>query len=425
MNYNHPARNSSTVGLRLMCAAVFIAFSFCYLYFFQSDLLAFAQHRLSNGLTQYQPLVGAVLITAVLQLLQIVIYAIARLKKRSHALTYLPSMLILGILTDVDDAAADSVSLGSWYWLFPLLLVLWAGVTFLAKAMQDIEPDNEPAGLLSRPMWINLLTMSLFIIITCSIGNTNDVLHYRMRMENMMLRGEFSERLLDTGRRSLESDANLQMLRMYALSRQGLLGERLFEYPVSGTSSVMLPVEGRADFAMYPADSLYRYLGAYPARGMTCLRYLQLLQQRDSAVNRPVADYQLCGLLLDKRIDDFALALSQLYSIGDTLQIGDIPQSGTTPLSGTSSLSGTTQQSGTTHLSSNALPRYYREALILYNHLRSHPRIVFHDSVMDEDWANLQELESRYPDPTARKYNVMDQYLGTYWYYYEYGDSGE
>jgi hypothetical protein len=54
-----------------------------------------AQHVLSGGLTHYNRLTGAVLLTLGLQLLQLLIYAILRLRKRSHALTYLPSMLML------------------------------------------------------------------------------------------------------------------------------------------------------------------------------------------------------------------------------------------------------------------------------------------------------------------------------------------
>ena len=90
MNYNHPERNGSTINIRLMCAIVFLVFSFCYLYFFQADILAVAQHVYSGGQTHYNRLVGAVLITLLLQLLQLLVYAFLRLRKRSHALTYLP-----------------------------------------------------------------------------------------------------------------------------------------------------------------------------------------------------------------------------------------------------------------------------------------------------------------------------------------------
>ena len=140
---------------------------------------------------------------------------------------------------------------------------------------------------------------------------------------------------------------------------------------------------------MYPVDSLYRFLGAKPSGKMTTSRYLELMQQRDSVVNLKVADYQLCGLLIDKKLDAFAKALVTYYSKEDTLLIDN-------------------------------LPKHYREAMTLYSRLRSKPIVVYHNAVMDEDWKNLQELEAQYSDPSERKGRVEEQYRGTYWYYYEY-----
>ena len=388
MNYNHPHRNNSAISIRLMCAIVFWIFSFCYLYYFQTDILAVAQHVLSKGMTHYNPLVGAFLITLALYLLQLLVYAFLRLRKRSHALTYVPSMLILAMLTDISGNIDRHFSVGVWWWVFPLVIILWFPLVLLARALRDIEPDSEPVGLFSRAMWINMLMMCLLIIIVVSVGNTNAVFHYRMRAESALLAGDY-QRALQQGHKSLETDADLQMIRMYALSRTGEMAERLFEYPVAGNSSTMLPVEGQSHFAMYPVDSLYKYLGARPKGEMTTARYLELMQRRDSVDDKRIADYQLCGLLLDKRIDDFVSALRRHYTEGDTLDI-------------------------------DRLPKHYREAMTLYTHLRSKPVMVYHNSVMDEDWRNLQELEAQYPDLTERKGRVEEHYRGTYWYYYEY-----
>ena len=388
MNYNHPKRNSSTIGIRLMCAIVFLTFSFVWLYCFQADILAAAQHVLSKGLTHYNPFVGAVLITLSLQLLQLIVYALARLRKRSHALTYLPSMLVLAMITDINMDLDGNFSLGAWWWIFPLVIVVWLVFVVLARILQTVESDTESTGLFSRAMWINMLTMALLIILVMVFSNTNAVFHYRMRAETHLLSGDYAG-ALEVGEKSLESDADLQMLRMYALSRTGELGERLFAYPVREQSESMLPVEGKSKFVMYPTDSLYKFLGARPKGEMTTVRYLELMQRRDTLDDKHIADYQLCGLLIDKRLDDFVLSLRQHYTEGDSLII-------------------------------DHLPRHYREAMTLYTHLRSKPVIIYHNSVMDEDWKNLQELEAKYPDATERKGKVEEQYRGTYWYYYEY-----
>ena len=82
MNYNHPKNSSSTIGIRLMCAIVFLTFSFVWLYHFQADLLAAAQHVFSGGLTTYNRVLAPVVITLLLQLLQFGVYALFHLKKR-------------------------------------------------------------------------------------------------------------------------------------------------------------------------------------------------------------------------------------------------------------------------------------------------------------------------------------------------------
>ena len=388
MNYNHPHKNSSTIAIRLMCAIVFLSFSFVWLYCFQADVLAAAQHVLSKGLTTYKPFVGAVIITLVLQTLQLIVYTLTRLRQRSHALTYLPSMLALAVITDVNSDIDDHYTLGALWWILPLVIALWLLLVSVARMLQSVEPEADSNGLFSRAMWINMLTMALLIIGVVALSNSNAVFHYRMRAETRLLNGDY-EGALQMGVKSLESDADLQMIRMYALSRTGELGERLFAYPVSGHSETMLPVEGKSKFVMYPSDSLYKFLGARPKGEMTTARYLELMQRRDSTVDHRIADYQLCGLLIDKRIDDFVRQLRRYYSEGDTLDI-------------------------------ECLPRHYREAMTLYTHLRSRPVLVYHNSVMDEDWKNLQELEAQYPDLTERKGKVEEQYHDTYWYYYEY-----
>ena len=105
-----------------MCAIVFLTFSFVWLYCFQADVLAAAQHVLSKGLTSYKPLVGALLITLVLQVLQLIVYALTRLRKRSHALTYLPSMLALAMITNINSISIIRMEMPMESWRFWLAI---------------------------------------------------------------------------------------------------------------------------------------------------------------------------------------------------------------------------------------------------------------------------------------------------------------
>ena len=145
-----------------------------------------------------------------------------------------------------------------------------------------------------------------------------------------------------------------------------------------------LPTNGKTKMLLCPTDSLYKFLGARPAENMEPQRYLAMLQRRDSVNNQAIADYLLCGYLIDKQIDRFAQEVSLYYPLD-------------------------------AHL-----PKHYREALTLYSHSRSNPIVTYQVPVVEEDYANYQELKKQNQDPMEQKTRVSEEYRGTYWYYYEY-----
>lgn len=379
-----------------MCAIVFITFSFLWLYGFQSDVLAAAQYVVSDGRTEYHPLLGAVLITVLLQVLQLLVYTVFRLINRGHALTYFPSMLALALISAINTDIRQTYAWGFWWILIPLVLIGWVGACLVVRYIQNVEPDKGTKVFFSRPMWINMLVLFLMMVMVAAISNTNAVFHYRMKAESCLLNGDF-EGALDAGWESLESDADLQMIRMYAMARRGELGERLFHYPIVAPSSAMLPTSGESRFVRYPVDSLYHAFRARPARLMLPSTYLRLVSgisgnSRLSGSSGSFGlsrDYELCGLLIDRRLDDFVSLLLSFSTSGDSLDTA-------------------------------RLPLHYREALTLYNHLRRHPVLIYRNPVMEEDYRNLQELERKYPDATERKGKVEDWYGQTYYYYYNY-----
>ena len=381
MNYNHPNKSDGTQAVMVMCALVFVVFSFLWLYFFQADIMYVAQHVLSGGKTQYGRTWGAILITLVLWLLQWGVFGLSKLRQRLHALTWFPSMLGLAVLTSVSADIDRHFSFGAWLWLVPLLLLLWGGAVMLARSLQAYGALPN-VSFFSRPMWSNLLLMALMICGVAVCGNTNAVFHYRAHAEVALLQGD-DEEALRVGQESLETDSCLMMVRMYALSRQGVMGERLFEYALVPTSDAMLPTTPAVRLQVYPADSLFRHLGAIPRRPMRPMEYLQALI-RNGQAKPAAADYLLCGYLLDRNLDEFASNIGQYYTINDSL------------------------------------PRHYREALVLYTHQRSHPVLVYHDAVLDEDYADFQELEETYATTSERKGKMMESYANSYWYYYGY-----
>ena len=382
MNYSHPDKNGSTITIRVMCAIVFVLFAWGWLYFFQADALAMTQHVLSDGLTHYNRLVGAIIITAVLLILQFIVNGITKLNKRFHALTYMPSMLVLAILTGISQFIDRDVSLSHFLWLVILFVIVWVCLILFVRQYQDLDKKDQ-FPLFSRSMWVNMLMMTGMIICVALVSYTNAVFQYRMKMEGHLMRGEYPQ-ALKVGEKSLESDSDLLMLRMYALARCSEMGESLFEYPITGNSSQILPTNGKTKMLLCPTDSLYKFLGARPAVKMEPQRYLAMLLRRDSVNTKAIADYLLCGYLIDKQLDRFVQEISRYYSLD-------------------------------AHL-----PKHYREALTLYTHSRSNPLVVYRIPVVEEDYANYLELKKQYQDPMEQKTRVSEEYRGTYWYYFEY-----
>lgn len=382
MNYPKPDKDSSTIIIRVMCATIFVLFSWGWLYLFQADALAMTQHVLSDGLTHYNRLVGAIIITAVLMVLQYIINGFIKLNKRFHALSYMPSMLLLGMLTEISQTIDKGISLSRSIWLVLFFLVIWIALIFLVRQYENVEKEFH-VPFFSRSMWINMLIMTAMIICVARIGYTNAVFQFRMKVEGYLMSGDYHQ-AREVGQKSLESDANLMMLRMYALARCNELGEHLFEYPIAGNSSQILPTNGKTKVLLCPTDSIYKFMGARPAVSMEPERYLAMLQRRDSVNNLAIADYLLCGYLIDKQLDRFAQTISSYYPLNANL------------------------------------PKHYREALTLYTHSRSNPLVVYRVPEVEEDYANYQELKRQYQEPMERKTRVSEEYRGTYWYYYEF-----
>jgi len=382
MYYPKPDKDSSTIIIRMMCAIVFVLFTWGWLYFFQADALAMTQHVLSGGLTHYNRLVGAIIITAVLMILQYIVNGVTKLNKRFHALTYVPSMLLLAMLTDVSQTIDKGISLSRSFGLVAFFAVAWVVLIFFVRQYENVVKEFH-IPFFSRSMWLNMLMMVAMITCVAWIGNTNAVFQYRMKVEGHLMRGEYHQ-ARKVGQKSLESDADLMMLRMYTLAHCNELGEHIFEYPITGNSSDILPTNGQTKMLLYPTDSLYRFMGARPAVPMEPERYLAMLQRRDSVNHIAIADYLLCGYLIDKQLDRFAQEISHYYPLNAQL------------------------------------PKHYREALTLYTHSRSNPSVVYRVPEVEENYANYQELKKQYRDPMEQKTRVSEEYRGTYWYFYDY-----
>ncbi|MBQ4446364.1 MAG: hypothetical protein II910_08945 [Prevotella sp.] len=352
-------KSDGSALMYIMCALVFLGFTFCYLYFYQADILAVMQHILSGGKTHYNTLIGAVLITGTLWIVQLVVLSITRLTKRFHALTYLPSLLCLLMLTAINTDVENGLRMRHWLWIAPIVLVLFGVGVWMIRQQQAFERMRPGLGMFSQLMWNNLLILTAMCGLVALIGNSNDVLHYRLRMERDLMKGDVAH-ALTVGDHARATDANLMMLRAYALAKNNQLGERFFTYSQQSGVKSLLPNGNSQQTLILPAVEIQRY-----------------------AASKGADDYRLVHYLLVRDLKTFARSVIKCYDV----------------------------KNGT-------LPRHYQEALVLYHHRFSDPAVSYENAVLDADYEDMQKLMRQYTDPKMKAAKVRDVYGNTYWYYY-------
>jgi len=378
--------------MRLLCALLFVAFTFSYLYFYQADLLTATQHLLSGGQTHYERTIGAVLITVVLYILHLGVLAISRLTHRAHSITYFPSLLALCVLTSIQVHSDGTFTFGQWHWLSWVLLVLFIVIAYYFRKLSQFEEKIKPFYSPIRLLWGNVLTMCVMFFLVGLFSNHDDVFHYRMKVESCLLRRDYGG-AIEVGKNSLVRDSNLTMLRIQALARKRLLGERLFEYPLCGGSSVMMPDGKHLKSVFYPSYRFIRY---------------------------PELDYTLCGYLLDKKLDAFAHVMKAHaadYGLQEFLPVDQTAKKNKSARSNKSSKAENPEETDTTK-TVLPLPKHYREALVMYCRMHASPVINYHDDVADADYEDFLQIRRGEKDAHRRNSLLRDVYGNTYWYYF-------
>lgn len=221
----------------------------------------------------------------VLYVLQLGVYALTQVKRRFHALTYFPSFLILTIITDIPTDVDIHHSLGAWWIVAPLCLLAFGGAVWVIRQLEPLEQEPHSSGWLSKYMWINLFQMVVMIVVMSFVASNDRLFHERMKMERLMKQKNYAE-ALKVGRKSLQTDSSLTMLRIACLHHTGELADKLFSYPLVGGSKAMLPDSVTVKSLMWKS---HRWMQE-PTDSM----------KMQHLVYRKPDDYKLCALLLDK-----------------------------------------------------------------------------------------------------------------------------
>lgn len=229
--------------LQIICAIFFCAFSFCFLFFYQKDVMTVAQHIASGGKTFYNPLIGALLITVVLQLLQRGISALVRIPERAFALSYAPSFLLLTLLSSIpSDISKGNFRVTSWtYSLLPVLIVV-AFVVYFTKRYEPYALPPRSTGVVGKNTWVNLLIMLGGCLWAGLLSNADPYFHKKAKIERLVDQKRYGE-ALQVVETLQQTDSATSMLTIYAAARTNQLTSHLFRYPLVGGADVMRPLK--------------------------------------------------------------------------------------------------------------------------------------------------------------------------------------
>lgn len=365
-----------------ICNIIFVSFCFCYLYYYQADLLSLMQYTYSNGQTHYNQLWGAVL-TALL-LLSVNLLVIRR-NKAFHTFstwTFFPSAILLTFMTG--GRQTEDLSLSFVFISCVSLIAICIYVLFSRYIRNFIRTNSEKINNNSfiKNLWINLLIITVQFMYVCAFSNSDRLFHARLHVLQSLCEKDYDEALCTIDKLET-SDRQLTTLIVYTLSKKNMLAERLFEYPLQGGSVALLP-DGTLT-SKFGFDEIYHHLNL-KIPDYQIHNSIEFIRH-GKGINKQAADYILCGYLMDKNLDAFVENITKYYAINDFL------------------------------------PKHYREALTLYVHSHTTPKVIFKNSIMDADFQDYQNMEHDITDTEERKNKLRDTYGNTYWYYYQYAIS--
>ena len=362
---------------------------FVYFYFFESPTLLLAQHRLSGGLTSYEPLIGALLLSTLFVFLQSGIARLLPLPERLYLVSALPSVALALLLTAfTPETSVFSIVLAVICFLTPIICVVRG--RFHHYESPRTNHSHRFTTFSHHLQWLLIIALAL----GCG-SNSNDLTTYEVLTAEHLLAND-PQGALRVGQEAGVTSWRLTALRAFALSKEGdslfsALPERLLDYPLPAEGAPRLLLDTLDyRYMRLPADSLYRHLGAFPAEGLKELRYLTLLQGDNRCTheqNVRARDYLLCLHLLRRDLDSFAEIFQEVLPI--------------------------------TTDSALVLPRLYRQALVLYadNHPQEDISQMADSATRCQYEAYRQALHK--PSSKHSASQLLRDYGQTYWWYYD------
>ncbi len=232
-------------GMRVLCEVMFMTFAFCWIHFFQGDLMyaaisdVFADSAVIMVLIEEHHLLMSFILTLIVLLFCLLGRKLFRFKAGMYGCNYLLAAVALGIMTGYDGEKLLGQSTAQWLGAAAYCVIL----PTICKIVESIPQSSY--NNVQRSVSGNLFLMSQLLILTGILGNTDENLHRALRMQRLMSDGEYEE-LLKVGIKEEESDKTIDLLRAQAMlnldsgsnpSGSGI-GDNLFNYSISDPAAL-------------------------------------------------------------------------------------------------------------------------------------------------------------------------------------------
>lgn len=239
---------------------------------------------------------------------------------------------------------------------------------------------------------VQMLLLCLYV----GVGNgVTDLQHYELRTAQA-LQSKHPKHAYKVGDKSYATSHRLFAMRCYlmATTHKKGLGDEVFSQmvPDGGAASLLLLPTDNYQQLLLPASKLERLLGSRRHANEGALAYLHrcawLSAFKGDGKHTAAADYYLCALLLERKLDLFAKEIVNYYP---------------------------------TEVAQSKLPRYFAQALILYQRTRTQPKVFYTDSNIEANYRDYTDMADSIPDRTVRTNMLRYSYGETYWWWYSYG----
>lgn len=218
--------------LKIFSRILFLAYSFAYLAFYQTDLERYVHGIITGGVIPFHPYLLALIFSVVLVVIEIPFSYILKFKGAWEPCNYVPSVFLLCL----SSSYTEERFLGHSWQIWVAISVAFVILILLLKLFSELNWTNKLQA--AHALRTNLVISVILFLLPPLLGNSDERYHRELRAEYLMGQGKY-DKVLSVGRNAEETTSRLEYLRAEALARVRMdnnvegsaLGARLFDYP--------------------------------------------------------------------------------------------------------------------------------------------------------------------------------------------------